>query len=158
MKSLFAALVLVVASVSIAQAQAHRPPPGIGGGGPMIHPPALRIAPAQITYESLNVREINITPPRFAGSTTLRKAVGGLQCLNVRPVRRIAGIGTFECQLAPRRQNAQAIYNAMNVAAQRDRRPAGGYIIDVKTAGRLTCREARPVRPRAMTIYSCELN
>ncbi len=166
MKSMFA-LIALVALTSVAHAQrgpggpgpGHGPGPGPGHhnpGGPMIHPPAppeMRSGDREI-YEALNVREGRVAR---VGATTFEKNVGGLSCSMVVGVGPRRGMPKYDCDLSNRRRNDEAIYQALNVRPVRVDRTRVGAAIDQKSVGGLTCRSSRPVVPRAVARYECNL-
>ncbi len=110
---------------------------------------------ARKIYEALDVEEKDVTVGRIR-ARTYAKSVGGLRCTEVTVPGSDSKSPSYGCTFTPRGRDAR-IYAALNVRAQRDRRPMGGMIVDFKAVGNLHCRESRSVRPSIPTRTTCEL-
>lgn len=96
---------------------------------------------------------------KINGPKALQKEIGGLRCRELKTFtsldesRYLLG---YECDLSRRNRDDAAIYNAIQIAAVRDRSSSAKAIVDVKHVGNLTCRRSEEIATGRVQ-HACKL-
>jgi hypothetical protein len=119
--------------------------------------PSARSGAAEKIYDALNV-DAKEDPNDNPGVGHAIKSVGGLECVRTQVIA-LGAKPTFKCSLDVEDQNAQEIYEALDVAEKNITPPRLlGVGTFQKKVATLSCTRSRPVVLHPVDSYSCQLN